>query len=99
MQYSNTLLPRFYGLHKITFDATTKYYFIVMENVFKSSLAIHEIYDLKGSKVNRTGEGSSILKDLDLKDKKIHLGSKKAEFLNQLRRDVRVSCVIACVTL
>jgi len=88
MRYTHTLLPRFYGFHRIE-TAEYSFYFIITESVFKSGLSIHETYDLKGSKVNRTNkEGTGILKDLDLK-KKLRYGDKKKAFINQLKSDVK----------
>lgn len=49
---------------------------------------------IKGSTVNRmSGSGGGVLKDLDLKErgKTIHLGNKRKPFLNQLKKDVKVS--------
>lgn len=51
----NTLLTRFYGLFKIKKGSKgTWMNVVIMENLFSnSSSMIHEIYDLKGSTVNR----------------------------------------------
>lgn len=57
----NTLIIRFYGLHKIKYrmknDITFKtVYFIIMSNVFHTRKEIHERFDLKGSLYKRTSK-------------------------------------------
>ena len=56
---NNTLIIKFYGLHKIKYrlrnSSTHKVvYFIIMSNVFYTRKEIHTRYDLKGSLHNRT---------------------------------------------
>jgi hypothetical protein len=51
-KYPNTLIPRFYGLHKLKSinkkdGKANEIYFVVMANLFDSPLPIHEQYDLK----------------------------------------------------
>ena len=68
-----------------------------MENIFKQlvnnpeiPIKIKEVYDLKGSLYNRTGEEGKQLKDNDWlnKDKKIHLPKHLKEiFKNQIKVD------------
>lgn len=41
-------------------------YYIVMKNVFTSKHVMHEIYDLKGSKIARSNPQGPIYKDNDL---------------------------------
>lgn len=68
----DTLLPRFYGLHRITPKGGKNVRFIVMNNVFQTSLKIHEKYDLKGSTLGRKASEKDlakecpIFKDLDI---------------------------------
>uniref|UniRef100_A0A6B2L1Z5 PIPK domain-containing protein n=1 Tax=Arcella intermedia TaxID=1963864 RepID=A0A6B2L1Z5_9EUKA len=53
----DTLLTRFYGLYTITPPPSMNVLpitFIIMENCLNSPLCIHQSYDLKGSKVNRS---------------------------------------------
>jgi 1-phosphatidylinositol-4-phosphate 5-kinase len=48
----NTLVARFYGLHKIKQKSKGGYeriYFVVMSNVFKTTREINIRFDLKGS--------------------------------------------------
>eukprot|EP01027_Heterolobosea_sp_BB2_P010369 GEZU01015219.1.p1 GENE.GEZU01015219.1~~GEZU01015219.1.p1 ORF type:complete len:170 (-),score=29.06 GEZU01015219.1:40-549(-) len=84
----DTLLARFYGLHKI--DDTP---FVVMENIFETNEEIHLIYDLKGSTLGRTNAGGYIRKDLDFENEcRIRLGpERRAIFLSQLEKDIKVS--------
>ena len=81
---------------------------VVMDNIFYNTeqYKMHERYDLKGSRVGRRSvkktskirrEYKGTLKDLDLGDKKIHVGAdSKAQLLGQLRRDVEflIQCKI-----
>ena len=71
-----------------------KVHFVIMASVFDTPAEIHTIYDLKGSLVGRSATEKErttggVLKDNDLiSDKrKLHLGSKKAEFIKQLKKD------------
>lgn len=49
----NTLLSRFFGLHRVKLSKGKKIHFVVMGNIFPLSKDIHEIYDLKGSTLGR----------------------------------------------
>jgi len=68
-----SLLPRFYGAYSITIQNHEKH-FVVMESVFRDARqvngvpGIHQVYDLKGSWIDRhAGIGSGgTLKDMDL---------------------------------
>jgi len=51
-EHPQTLLQRFFGLYMCIFN-DTKMYFVVMNNVFDTSLQIHYKYDLKGSTYKR----------------------------------------------
>ncbi|KNC47995.1 serine/threonine protein kinase [Thecamonas trahens ATCC 50062] len=93
----NTLLSKFYGLHRVKPHKGKKTYFVIMENVFPPDLDIHRKYDLKGSTWGRTvgaakvDKESSTLKDLDFLSRKASLllgPHKRAAFLDQVRRDV-----------
>lgn len=48
-QNPNTLLARFYGLHRVKLPKGRKIHFVVMGNVFPPNKDIHETYDLKVS--------------------------------------------------
>lgn len=49
MENPDTLLPKFFGLHRIKPTGGRQVRFVVMENVFRTQKEIHERYDLKGS--------------------------------------------------
>ena len=105
----NSLIVRFLGLHKVRLAKEQRFItVVVMENIFYNTekFKMHERYDLKGSRVSRRSvkktskirrEYKGTLKDLDLGDKKIHVGAdSKAQLLGQLRRDVEflIQCKI-----
>ncbi|KAK3149621.1 hypothetical protein QOZ80_3AG0219950 [Eleusine coracana subsp. coracana] len=69
--YDNTLITKFFGVHRITLKAGRKVRFVVMGNMFCTELRIHRKYDLKGSTQGRSTKKENInenttLKDLDL---------------------------------
>jgi len=49
----NTLLCRFFGLHRLKHSSWGKLYLIIMSNIFDTDRVIHTRYDLKGSTVGR----------------------------------------------
>ncbi|MES1914126.1 MAG: hypothetical protein MHM6MM_006249 [Cercozoa sp. M6MM] len=91
MNEPNTLLTRFFGLHRVTLRGRTLY-FIVMHSVFDTDRIIHETYDLKGSTHGRSARDSeTVFKDLDFLDRGLHLRigrERGACFVDQLARDV-----------
>ncbi|KAF8396513.1 hypothetical protein HHK36_018136 [Tetracentron sinense] len=69
--YENTLITKFFGLHRIKPSSGQKFRFVVMGNVFCTELRIHRRFDLKGSSLGRSADKVEIdenttLKDLDL---------------------------------
>ncbi|KAI9481255.1 MAG: hypothetical protein EXX96DRAFT_480589, partial [Benjaminiella poitrasii] len=94
----NTLLCRYYGLHRIKLPHGRKIHFVVMGNVFPSNKDVHESYDLKGSTFGRLTSTEEIaknphavLKDLNWveKQRKLEFGSiKRNTLISQLHRDV-----------
>ena len=105
----NSLIVRFFGLHKVRLAREQRFIsVVVMENIFHTpdQFKMHKRYDLKGSRVGRRSvkktskmrrEYKGTLKDLDLGDKKIHVGAdSKGRLLDQLRRDIEflVHCKI-----
>ncbi|KAG0808030.1 hypothetical protein G6F16_010194 [Rhizopus arrhizus] len=94
----NTLLCRFYGLHRIKLPRGKKIHFVIMGNVLPPNKDIHATFDLKGSTFGRlTSEDEinknphAVLKDQNWvkKNEKIQLGEKKKKmFLTQLEKDV-----------
>ena len=93
----NSLLTRFYGLHRVRMSNIKKIYFVVMGNVFPPHKDIHETYDLKGSTKGRfvtaeelVNKNLATLKDLNWiqRKRKLKLGPEKATlFINQLNAD------------
>ncbi|KAK7359084.1 hypothetical protein VNO77_01030 [Canavalia gladiata] len=84
-RYENTLITKFFGLHRITLRGGKKVRFVVMGNMFCTELHIHRRYDLKGSSQGRyTNEdkinSNTTLKDLDLKYE-FHMDKKLRESL------------------
>ncbi|CAG8462520.1 11806_t:CDS:10 [Ambispora leptoticha] len=95
----NTLLSRFYGLHRVKLPRGSKIHFVVMNNIFPPHRDIHEIYDLKGSTVGReytkADEQSkgAVLKDLNWtkRNRRLELGPVKRKlFVEQLEKDVEL---------
>ena len=86
-----SLLCRYVGLHSIQLYGLTLY-FVVMQSVFVSPVAIHERYDIKGSTVDRfTGRdgklAGKVLKDLDLQFNVLLSRTDCASFLRQCEAD------------
>ncbi|KAM7255110.1 hypothetical protein ACFE04_020351 [Oxalis oulophora] len=70
-KYENTLVTKFFGLHRIKPSSGQKFRFVVMGNMFCTELRIHRRFDLKGSSLGRSADKIEIdenttLKDLDL---------------------------------
>uniref|UniRef100_A0ACD5X496 Uncharacterized protein n=1 Tax=Avena sativa TaxID=4498 RepID=A0ACD5X496_AVESA len=69
--YENTLVTKFFGLHRVKPSSGQKFQFVVMGNMFCTELRIHRRFDLKGSSLGRSTDKIKIdenttLKDLDL---------------------------------
>ncbi|KAK1260978.1 Phosphatidylinositol 4-phosphate 5-kinase 9 [Acorus gramineus] len=69
--YENTLITKFFGLHRVKPSSGQKFRFVVMGNMFCTELRIHRRFDLKGSSLGRSTDKVEIdenttLKDLDL---------------------------------
>lgn len=96
----NTLLTKFFGMHRVKTPSRAPVYFMIMGSVFNSTHDIHKIYDLKGSHYKRRAKRPkgeerdnkvSILKDLDWLDshERLKVDSMTAKlFSDQLRRDI-----------
>eukprot|EP00026_Physarum_polycephalum_P003512 Phypoly_transcript_03525.p1 GENE.Phypoly_transcript_03525~~Phypoly_transcript_03525.p1 ORF type:complete len:593 (+),score=54.51 Phypoly_transcript_03525:31-1779(+) len=87
----HSLITRFYGCHAVRVSHGDLLHVVVMGNVFSSSMAIHECYDLKGSWVNRSAgprsDPSKLGMDNDFKRKLKLDPSIKAMFLDQAQKD------------
>ncbi|CAK4950426.1 unnamed protein product [Aphanomyces euteiches] len=97
MENPNTLVTRFYGMHRVKMHHIKKQmHFVIMASVFNTPKEIHLRFDLKGSKVGRNAtpqekSKNGVLKDNDLIEEHIHLSlgpEKRAMMLEQLRKDV-----------
>lgn len=97
-EFPNTLLTKFFGLYKMTWQKKETY-FVIMANIFNTPLPIKEQYDLKGSTAGRFIDisGDSLfelaLKDLNF-SRKIVIGEElKKQFMEQVEKDCTVSLV------
>lgn len=94
----NTLLTRFFGMHKVKPHKKTQRHFLIMGSVFYTNKYIHTVYDLKGSTQGRYATAKEklsgancVYKDNDFLDFNQHLQltEAKAKQLNdQLASDV-----------
>lgn len=71
LTYPDTLLTRFFGLHRVKPHGGRNVRFVVMGNLLNTGHAIHRRYDLKGSTFGRLTRppydpAKKILKDLDI---------------------------------
>lgn len=107
MENTDTLLPRFFGLHRVKPHKGRQVRFVVMGNVFATSKKIHERFDLKGSTLGREAseEEKATLKEMcTYKDndwreqnRKLKLGPHlKQLFLEQLKKDCTVVFLAFC---
>lgn len=68
MDNPNTLLCRFYGMHRVkpAYRVGGGFHFLIMESVFNTKSAINRIFDLKGSRIGRYAKrGETVYKDSD----------------------------------
>ncbi|XP_008241370.1 PREDICTED: phosphatidylinositol 4-phosphate 5-kinase 9 [Prunus mume] len=90
--YENTLITKFFGLHRIKPSSGQKFRFVVMGNMFCTELRIHRRFDLKGSSLGRSADKIEIdenttLKDLDLNYSFYLEPSWREALLNQIEID------------
>lgn len=90
--YENTLITKFFGLHRIKPSSGQKFRFVVMGNMFCTELRIHRRFDLKGSSLGRSADKveideNTILKDLDLNYCFYLEPSWQQALLNQIETD------------
>jgi hypothetical protein len=84
-----TLINRFLGCFE--YDGLG---YVVTQNLFCTSLEIHEIYDLKGSTISRSNPNGRVKKDNDLKTKIDLFQEQYQEMLTILNSDLDVSFVL-----
>ena len=96
MANPNTLITRFYGMYSIKPKGGKNVRFIIMNNVFDTTMYVSERYDLKGSTVGREASEKErkretpVLKDLDFlkRGSKLLVGRQmKNLILHQLKVD------------
>ncbi|KAF0979632.1 hypothetical protein FDP41_001300 [Naegleria fowleri] len=96
MANPNTLITRFYGMYSIKPKGGKNVRFVIMNNVFDTTMYVAERYDLKGSTIGREASEKErkretpVLKDLDFlkREKKLAIGPQmKSVFLHQLNLD------------
>mmetsp|Transcript_23038 Transcript_23038/g.38584 ORF Transcript_23038/g.38584 Transcript_23038/m.38584 type:complete len:705 (-) Transcript_23038:220-2334(-) len=94
----DSLLVRFYGMHRVKFKSGKKIYFVIMSSVFNTDKHIDIKYDLKGSLAGRITKPKAcaqgaVQKDLNLKEsgRKFRFGEENIDvFSNTLRADVKL---------
>ena len=94
MRSENTLLPRFFGLIRITTASHRRIRLVIFNNLLPQTLSIHEKYDLKGSTLGRYAtkeerdDPNVTLKDLDF-DKQLLFSHKNHAMLKgQIESDL-----------
>jgi 1-phosphatidylinositol-4-phosphate 5-kinase len=99
MENQNTLLTRYYGIHRVKPSGGKKMRFLIMGSVFFTDNFIHQCYDLKGSTHGRSATEKEklqevpVLKDLDFLEKgvKISVTQDKAQkLIQQIEKDSQV---------
>ncbi len=98
----NTLLTRYYGIHRVKPSGGKKIRFLIMGSVFFTENFIHENYDLKGSTIGRSATDKEkqqevpVYKDLDFLERKVRIRiapSTAKIFVDQIEKDAKVSLV------
>ena len=94
MRSENTLLPRFFGLIRITTASHRRIRLVIFNNLLPQTFSIHEKYDLKGSTLGRYAtkeerdDPNVTLKDLDF-DKQLLFSHKSHAMLKgQIESDL-----------
>ncbi len=91
----SSTIVKIFGMHRVKmYHLNRKIHFVIMASVFDTMAVIHQIFDLKGSLVGRSATeneraNGGVLKDNDLVNDgvKLHFGSKKESFIQQISRD------------
>jgi len=103
LEHRDSLLTRYYAFFELVYPSSSYFnrnssaFFVVMENSLFTDLDIHEVYDLKGSTINRSvpvhkRTPSIALKDLDFTGNKrgIVIGkTMSAKLLLQIQNDTK----------
>ncbi|KAK4846286.1 hypothetical protein QYF36_015431 [Acer negundo] len=93
-EHENTLITKFFGLHRITLRGGRKVRFVVMGNMFCTELRIHRSYDLKGSTVGRYTDKDKIKENTTLKDLDLSYEFHMDKFLwESLFRQISIDCM------
>jgi len=93
LQNGSSVIVKIYGLYRISNASVKNVFFVVMQNIFYSSLPIHRRFDLKGLQTDRkakeeeTKQLCPVLKDADFDQ--LYLGSNRERFLELLKRDTQ----------
>lgn len=84
----SSLLPKIVGCYSIRFEAQL-ITFMLMKNILCTPKKIHQMFDLKGSSVDRTvtDPNKNVLKDNNLQSKILLLPEHRKMFLEQIERD------------
>eukprot|EP00210_Caulerpa_lentillifera_P002864 g2735.t1 len=90
-----TLVTKFYGLHRVTPYKGPKIRFMVMGNLFLTDLPIHRKFDLKGSTQGRFTKPGKLESGTTLKDLDLDVTFKLEEGWNQKLHDqLKSDCVL-----
>jgi len=91
-----TRICRFFGLYSIKMYNHVEYIVVMNNFLLDDKYKIDEIYDLKGSRINRHAKakksGRPLFKDNDLKKNILLQGKKKLKLFNQLVADSKWMC-------
>ncbi|KAH9685749.1 phosphatidylinositol 4-phosphate 5-kinase 8 [Citrus sinensis] len=92
-KHENTLITKFFGLHRITLRGGRKVRFVVMGNMFCTELRIHRSYDLKGSTVGRCTDKDKIKENTTLKDLDLSFEFQMDKLLREyLFKQISIDC-------
>lgn len=92
--HENTLITKFFGLHRIKLKGGRKVRFVVMGNMFYTELRIHRRYDLKGSTHGRMTCKDKIKENTTLKDRDLTYEFHMDKLLRQsLFKQIALDCM------
>lgn len=102
--HPNTLLTRFYGMHRVKPHKKKLRRFLIMQSIFYTSVPsiyIHQTFDLKGSTLGRNASekekltGNPVYKDNDFEEFHTQIkisGERKNKLIQQLTSDCKFLC-------